>query len=123
MAEEKTYITPLAKEPEFIIAGKGSLKAKNMGVTSARVKFHRNGRGVGQYATKDPVIQKFLDNHEWMADGRMTCTTEHMIPAEEDETPNGDSEAAPKQTNGPMTSTGPGAIRKRGGRPPKVKVE
>lgn len=94
---EKTYVTPLAREPEFIITPKGAVNEVGARLRRKAAKFHPNSRGVGQFTTSDAKIQEFLDNHPWMRNHKMLCIGAHgMTPAEEP------IEVAPRQTAGPV---------------------
>jgi hypothetical protein len=94
----KKYITPLAKEPEFIVVPSGSLDERGNKLKRKAIKFNRNNQGVGQYITSDPAEQKFLENCEWFRLGKLHVVTMKEVE-KEPETP-----VSPAQAVGPQTS-------------------
>lgn len=95
---EKTYITPLFKEPEFVIVPMGAINEAGVKQKRKAIKFQRNARGVGQFKTADPKIQAFLEGHEWFKGKKMICVGEQStadVPPEEIEQ---------SQSSGPATS-------------------
>lgn len=109
---EKTYITPLAKEPEFVIVPMGTFNELGVKLKRKAIKFYPNVRGVGQFTTSDPKLQAFLDNHEWMKLKKLVCMGESkMVP------PSEPIEPEQKQTVGPVTSAPSVPVKK--GRPSK----
>ena len=97
---EKTYLTPNAREPEFIVVPQGAVNEQT-GLKMKRkvIKFHPNARNVGQYIASDPKEQEWLESHEWFVVGKMIVVADksHI------ETPEVD---VPAQTVGPVTSEG-----------------
>lgn len=94
----KKYITPLAKEPEFIVVPSGSLDERGNKLKRKAIKFYRNSQGVGQYVTSDPKEQGFLENSEWFKLGKLNVV---VIKGDERST---EDAVAPAQAVGPQTS-------------------
>jgi len=73
---EKVYVTPNLKEPEFIIVPRGQVNEQGIKLRRKSINFQPNHRGVGQFKTSDPVLQKFLENHENFKTGRLVLVGE-----------------------------------------------
>ena len=92
---EKTYLTPIAREPEFIVSPMGLRNELGVKIKRRVIKFRPNARKVGQFTTSDPKVQEWLENCEWFKLGKMEVLVGHLAPVEGEE---------PTQTTGPQTS-------------------
>ena len=93
----KKYITPMAKEPEFVVVPSGSLDEKGNKLKRVAIAFQRNAQGAGQYITSDLKEQKFLEESEWFKSGKLVALEVKGTDKKEDA-------PEPTQATGPQTS-------------------
>jgi hypothetical protein len=100
---EKTYLTPNAREPEFVVVPKGAINEQGIKLKRIAIKFYPNARKVGQFITSDPKQQEWLEGSEWFKLGKMILLKGHIAAPTD----------APEQTQttGPVSSEG--AVRKK----------
>ena len=99
---EKIYLTPNLREPEFIIVPMGAVNENGIKQKRQAIKFYPNKHRTGQFITSDPKLQAFLDNHEWMKNGKLICTDKQLDSHE--------THPQQSQAVGPVTSEG--AVKK-----------
>ena len=75
----KTYITPKMKEPELVVHPAGKRDPQGNRIPRKTIQFQPNSAGCGQFTTDDPVVQKFLESHEYIVTGELVVMSANQV--------------------------------------------